>query len=207
MHTVKPLPIFVKVGIAPGDKVTVVTRNGETAEFVVQEVHEDRLTGEGAEYLLRDLVSLKKQAWERPASPCGGEAPLGCSVPWIIALTSEPHGHYQNVFYDACAQHDYCYRHGFASYGVSRAECDEAFLVDMKNLCPKPANGGVGKFLEAIDDSVESRRTCESVADDYYNVVKRYGEDRFLTSTSTYCEYNGPPAHRSSASPSAISTQ
>ena len=197
MHTVKPLPNFVRTGIQPGDKVSVLTRSGETRDFVVREVHADRLTADDAEYLLKDLVSIKKQAWSRPESPCGGEEPLGCSVPWIIALTSESHGHYKDVFYDACAQHDYCYRHGHASYGVDRAECDEAFLADMKNLCPNPATSGVGKLLEVFDDSVESRQTCESVAADYYNAVKRYGADRFLTTASTYCEYDGPPGANS----------
>ena len=205
LHTVKPLPDFVKTGIEPGDTVTVETRSGEEHEFIVREVRENRLSGDDAEFLLKDLVSIKKHAWSRPKSPCGGDLPLGCSVPWLVALTSEAHGHYKEVFYDACAQHDYCYRHGFASYGVDRTACDEAFLVDMKNLCPKPAASGVGKVFEIMDDSVESRQTCEMVADDYYAAVKRYGADRFLTTASTYCEYDGPPSGKPSSANASTS--
>lgn len=202
-HTVKPLPNFVRVGLAPGDRVTVMTRSGETHEFVIAEIRGDRLVGEGVQLTLSDIVSIKKHAWERPKSPCGGDAPLGCSVPWIISLASEVHGHYKEKFYDACAQHDYCYRHGFASYGFDRESCDEAFLVDMQNLCPKPATGGVGKFFEMLDDSEDSRQACETVANDYYQAVRRYGEERFLTAQSTYCEYDGPPARPSPAAGSA----
>lgn len=198
-HTVKPLPNFVKVGLAPGDRITVITRRGETHEFILDEIRGDRLVGDGVELTLSEIVSIKKHAWSRPESPCGGGEPLGCSVPLLVSLASELHGHYKEKFYDACAQHDYCYRHGFASYGLDREACDEAFLVDMKALCPEPASGGVGKFLEVMDDSVESRQQCETAADDFYAAVRRYGEEGFRTSTSTYCEYDGPPAARSGA--------
>ena len=193
-HTVKPLENFVKVGLEPGDTVTVVTHSGEEHEFVVKEIRGDVLFGDGVEYVLHELATIRKHAWSRPESPCGGVKPLGCSVPWFVSLTSESHAHYEDKFYDACAQHDYCYRHGAASYGLDRNACDDNFLDDMLSLCPDPATGKMGKFFEVLDGSLDSRRTCEQVADDYYEAVRRYGEERFETAGSTYCEYNGPPA-------------
>lgn len=192
-HTVKPLPNFVKVGLAVGDTVTITTNDGNTHEFQISDVRDDALVGAQAEYRLLDITSIKKHSWSRPESPCGGEKPLGCSVPLFIALASESHSHYEDKFYDACAQHDYCYRHGQTTYGADRPSCDAEFLVDMQNLCPNPAVGSLGKVLEVFDDSLDSRATCLSVADDYHAAVRRYGEKRFETTNSTYCEYNGPP--------------
>lgn len=192
-HTVKPLPNFVKVGVQVGDKVSVVTRDGRKSEFVVREVTDRHLSGDDETFLLAELESIEKRAWRRPDSPCGGDKPLGCSVPWLVVMTSEAHRHYKDVFHDACAQHDYCYGHGSATYGHDRTHCDDAFLIDMRNLCPKPATTRMGKFFDLIDDSVSSKQVCETVAEDYYNAVRYYGEDRFLDTTSTYCEYDGPP--------------
>lgn len=207
-HTVKPLPNFVRVGLEPGDRIRITTRSGEAHDVVVTEVRSDRIVGEDDEYLLEDLVSIKKSAWERPESPCGGGRPLGCSVPWLVSLASEAHGHYKEQFYDACAQHDYCYRHGHASYGKDRKSCDDAFLEDMRGLCPDAAASGFGRMLEVFDDSVGSRQTCETVANDFYQAVRRYGADRFETTFSTYCEYDGPPsgAPRAPGAPTAEET-
>lgn len=200
-HTVKPLPNFVKVGLQVGDSVTVVTHGGEEHEFVITEIREDALLDGERQFMLKNLASIKKHAWSRPESPCGGEKPLGCSIPLLVALASESHSHYQSKFYDACAQHDYCYRHGAATYGTTRENCDNEFRLDMKNLCPDPAVSQLGKVFEVIDGSLDSRSTCLSVADDYYHAVRRYGEERFLSSNATYCEYNGPPAFPISARP------
>ncbi len=210
MHTVKPLPDFVESALEPGDRITVTTYDGETHEFVVKELRGDLLVGENVQFALKDLASIKKHAWSRPDSPCGGEKALGCSLPLLVSLVSDTHSHYRSKFYDACAQHDYCYRHGFASYGLDRNTCDREFLLDMKNLCPAPAAGKLGKTLEIFDDSVDSRRTCLSVAEDYYEAVHQYGEDKFLTANSTYCEYNGPassPISAATTTPTSVESR
>ncbi|MEM7276772.1 MAG: hypothetical protein AAF385_01495 [Pseudomonadota bacterium] len=191
-HTIKPLPDFVSTGLEASDKVTVTTNGGEVHTFEVREVRGNLLIGEDIQFDLRKLASIKKHAWSRPDSPCGGEKPLGCSVPFLVAIASESHAHYEEKFYDACAQHDYCYRHGYASYGTDRESCDENFLVDMQALCPQAAVTGVGKVFEALDGSLDSRHTCLGVAKDYYGAVRRYGEKKFLTETSTFCAYDGP---------------
>ena len=193
-HNVKPLPNFVNAGLAPGDRVTVTTHDDEKHEFVITEIRGDVLFGENAAFALQDVASIQKHAWDRPESPCGGEKPLGCSLPLLVSLTSELHSYYRDEFYDACAQHDYCYRHGFASYGMDRQSCDDNFLLDMQNSCPDEGSSRVGKIFDVLDDSIQSRRNCLSVADDFYAAVRHYGEKKYATSTSTYCEYDGPPA-------------
>jgi len=192
-HNVKPLPNFVNAGLEPGDHVTVTTHDGKEHEFIITEIRGDVLLGDDAEFALHDIASIHKHAWKRPESPCGGEEPLGCSLPVLVSLASESHRQYREIFYDACAEHDYCYRHGFASYGLDRKSCDDEFLWDMQQSCPDEAGGRLGKVLDALNTSIESRRRCLSVADDFYAAVRRYGEERFATSASTYCEYDGPP--------------
>lgn len=191
-HTVKPLPNFVKVALMPGDRVTVTTHDGATHKFVITEIGGNTLSGDNVQFALQDIASLKKHAWTRPESPCGGEKSLGCSVPFLVNVASKSHSRYGKKFYDACAQHDYCYRHGAASYGLDRDTCDDEFLANMQNTCPSAAGTTIGKVFEVFDDSVDSRQTCLSVADDFYSAVRRYGEEKFLTASSTYCEYNGP---------------
>lgn len=198
-HTVKPLPNFVKTGLAVGDTVTVTTHSAEVVEFVIMDIQNGVLIGKALRFDIKGLASIKKHSWSRPESPCGGEKPLGCSVPLLVALASEAHGHYQDKFYDACAQHDYCYRHGATTYGTTRDDCDDAFLFDMQNLCPDPATGKLGRVMQVMDGSLDSRTTCLTVAKDYFSVVRRYGEEKFATSNSRYCEYDGPPVNPSSA--------
>ena len=189
-HNVKPLPDFVNLAIQPGDKVTVTTKSGETAEFVVTEVTSEALIGTDYRVELTDIEALGKTSWKRPPSPCGGEKALGCSVPLPVSLSSEVYKHYSDYFYDACAQHDYCYRHGFRTYGLDRDACDAELLQNMRIACPAPSQSGFGKIMDVM--SHESRDTCLAMADNFYVVVRQHGKDKFQTDTSTVCEYNGP---------------
>jgi hypothetical protein len=190
-HNVKPLPDFVDKAIQPGDKVIITTKAGETIEFVVSEVTNEMLIGQDHRVALADVETLGKTSWKRPPSPCGGEKRLGCSVPLPVSLTSDVYAHYRRHFYDACAQHDYCYRHGFRTYGLDRDACDAEFLENMLKSCPAPSRFGIGEFLDTM--SVDSRNTCLSTAQEFHVVVQRFGESDFQSDTSTVCEYNGPP--------------
>ena len=192
-HNVKPLPDFVIKAIQPGDKVIVTTKTGETIQFVVSDVTNEMLIGENHRFALADVVALKKVAWKRPLSPCGGDKRLGCSVPLLVSLTSDVHEHYGRHFYDACAQHDYCYRHGFRTYGFGRDACDAEFLQNMRKTCPEPSRSKFRKFLDAVSTEIGSRKTCLSTADQFHAVVQRTGASKFQTDASSFCEYNGPP--------------
>ena len=192
-HNVKPLPDFVNKAIQPGDKVIVTTNTGETIELVVSEVTNEMLIGENHRVALTDVVTLKKISWKRPPSPCGGDETLGCSVPLLVSFTSDVHQHYRRHFYDACAQHDYCYRHGFRTYGFDRNTCDAEFLQNMLKTCPEPSSSKFGRFLDVINIETGSRKTCLSTAEEFHTVVRRFGEKKYQTDASTICEYNGPP--------------
>ena len=76
----------------------VTTHSQETIEFVVTEVTEKALRGTEQQIELIDIAELRKVAWERPPSPCGGDAALGCSVPLLVSLASKEHAHYREEF-------------------------------------------------------------------------------------------------------------
>lgn len=192
-RTVRPLPDFVNAGLEPGDLITVTTTNGEVHEFELQAINGTLLVGNDVQIALEDISSIKKRSWARPTVPCGNQKRLGCSVPLLISIASASHDHYKEVFYDACLQHDFCYGHGLATYGKDRKTCDDEFLKDMQKQCPEPASSKIGKAFEVFDSSVGSRQTCLSVAKDFHFAVDRYGEEKFLSTTSSYCEYDGPP--------------
>ncbi len=194
MHTVRPLPEFVQLALAPGDFVLVTLHDGTVIEMTVAEVRPDALVGGEHSIALNDIATMQKRAWEEPPSPCGGNKPLGCSVPLLVVLASESDAHYKDAFHDACVQHDYCYRHGHRSYGHARNDCDEEFLRNMLTTCPEPAEGMLKKTFELFSDSVESRRQCESTANRFHSLVRRFGEKHFLIQDSSYCEYDGTPA-------------
>lgn len=70
---------------------------------------------------------------------------LSCSLPWIMDELAFPTGGGKSPIglkmRQACAYHDYCYRHGAATYGYTQADCDFALQVQAFRLCA---------FIEAI---------------------------------------------------------
>ena len=184
---VRPYPDFVAAEIQPGDEIRVETDNGESVEFQVVTVKYDRIVGEGYSVLLRDIAKLEKLSKLPPANPCSPQVPLGCSVPDWAKLLHDSQSRYQEYFYPSCEQHDYCYRHGAATYGKSKNTCDSEFLQDMQAQC-NPDDFvdflvlADGKFME-----------CDAVAMEFYLAVQKYGADRYQSAKSTYCEYDGPP--------------
>ena len=191
--SVRPVPDFVQMAIEPGDSVIVTTTAGETVEFVVVDVTEDALHGEDRRFGIADIVTLKKLARQRPPTPCGGEERLGCSVPLLVALASEDHAHYREVFYDACEQHDYCYRHGVRTYGLNREYCDREFLNNMNTICPRPKTSTFGTIIEALSGDMDTSLKCREIANDFYVAARDFGEKHFRDVDSTYCEYDGAP--------------
>lgn len=112
---------------------------------------------------------------------CNTGGPPACSAPRVVTLLSEFHDRYREAFHGACVQHDLCYRHGLATYGFDRAECDARFLDDMRRKCRHWTN------LDPAD-----RLECEGAALHFEDMVRLYGEDRF-EDPGNYCEYLGPP--------------
>ena len=184
---VRPYPDFVAAEIRVGDELRIETRDGQRRELTVYDVQKDRIIGENETILLVDIDQLEKKSNTRPANPCSPQVPLGCSVPgWATAMHSSQ-SHYQEYFYPSCEQHDYCYRHGAATYGLSQTACDYQFLQDMQDQC-HPDN-----FLKLAMMADDDYVLCNAVATEFYLAVQKYGAQRFLSNNSTYCEYDGPP--------------
>jgi hypothetical protein len=192
-HKVRPLPNFVAAAIEPGDTVIVTTYDHEDVEFIVTEVSENAIHSADREFRLVDVAELHKVGHQRPPTPCGGAEPLGCSVPFLVARASKEHGHYKEEFYEACEQHDYCYRHGYRTYGLDREFCDQEFLDNMQKSCPVGDDSTLGSIIEAFDDSMDTRTVCMTVAQDFYVAARDFGEKHYQGRFSSYCEYNGTP--------------
>lgn len=125
-----------------------------------------------------------------PPGKCGAGEPLDCSTPWL-AKVIEPH-HWitsgsalnQGVFSQACKRHDYCYRHGFLTYGKSKGDCDADFQRDMSRTCANP--------VASILTAGVSTGLCDSVAAEMFTAVQALGDKQFRKENGSVCEYEGP---------------
>lgn len=193
MHTVRPLPEFVNLALEPGDEIEITLYDGSQLDLTVSAVDAEAIEGEGQRIELASIKDIRKRAWRAPPLPCGGEKPVGCSVPWFVQLASDTTSHYQTEFHDACVQHDFCYRHGARSYGHTRDDCDTEFLNNMLAACPLPARGFIAKTMDVFNDGPTTRRVCLDTAKNFHAAIRQFGEKYFLGDQSTYCEYDGPP--------------
>ena len=107
-------------------------------------------------------------------------------MPGVITAASDYYSEYARRFDPACVNHDYCYRHGAATYGFDQETCDKAFRDEMRAQC---APGFSMKGMARVATVPQ----CYAAAQQMYEAVKLGGKRFFRTSTSTYCEYDGPP--------------
>lgn len=184
---VRPYTDFVSAEIVPGDKLRIETRDGTRVKLVVVQIRDDRIIGENQTVMLGDIVELEKYSKVPPANPCSPKLPLGCSVPQWATVLSESQARYAEFFYPSCEQHDYCYRHGAATYGTDRDSCDFRFLNDMQAQCMPD------RFTQLLLEMDINYAECNVIAMEFYQVVKKYGVNRFSFTSSSYCEYDGPP--------------
>jgi hypothetical protein len=184
---VRPYPDFIAAEIKPGDQLRIETNDGSRYKLVVVNVLNDRIAAEDQIVLFSDIVSLEKQSKTSPANACNPKQSLGCSVPEWATWLDDSQSKYRDFFYPSCEQHDYCYRHGAATYGMDRNTCDDNFLNNMQKQC-SPANPGTF-FLEVNLDFAK----CNLIAVEFYQIVNKYGAKHFKSAQSSYCEYDGPP--------------
>lgn len=88
---------------------------------------------------------------------------LSCSLPGILEWLAFPtHGDKSPIglrMRQACAYHDYCYRHGAATYGYTQADCDFALQAQAFRLCTfienvgKPDENGHVKDSNCMQDA------------------------------------------------------
>lgn len=116
-----------------------------------------------------------------PAPACGGGEPLGCSIPTAVLVVSSDYEEQADKFHGACVTHDLCYRHGAATYGLSREECDAEFYDNMKTAC----SGFKGLGLLDPEDFAK----CQFAARQTYDAVRRHGEKHYRLASSTFCAY------------------
>jgi hypothetical protein len=185
MKDVRTEPAFIDAAIAPGDQISVETADGKELQFEVRLLSGEVIFGvNGEEIAYEDIDRLQKRSWEEVPHPCGGGRPVGCSIPEVITAVSGYYKDYQERFHQACVQHDFCYRHGYATYGRIRQECDDNFYSEMNKEC------GDTTLLRILDtDSFRRRAECKLAADQLYIGVQKYGSDAFDEAGSTVCEY------------------
>ena len=113
--------------------------------------------------------------------PCGSSEPLGCSIPTAVLVVSKDYEAQADKFHSACVTHDLCYRHGEATYGMTRKQCDVEFYDNMKAAC----SGFKG--LGVLDP--EEFAKCQFAAKQTYEAVRTHGQNHYHSATSTYCAY------------------
>ncbi len=180
-HNIPVKTEYIDAGIQAGDTIEITLKDGEEMTMEVVSVRMDAIEGPDGDISISDIQSIVKRSWELPGHPCEGDEPVGCSVPEVVLLLSAEYKEQAAKFHPACVTHDFCYRHGNATYGATRKECDTAFLADMKKSC-----SGIGG-LDILD--LEQYSICRFAADQTHGVVRLKGEPHFRTSTSSYCEY------------------
>ena len=198
LQTVRPIPDFVTLAIKPGDNVELQTFAGEHVAFQVRHVDAQSISSPEHRFLLNEIDELYVRSRNRPDYPCGGERALRCSVPEkvkaaevvfgnqisgalgnIPGLRGDWHAKYANTFYDACVQHDFCYRHGYKTYGHKKEHCDAEFYHNMLEKCGSVDVG------------------CMAAAKEFSWAVREHAEEgAFQEETSTECQYDGPVTGR-----------
>jgi hypothetical protein len=180
-HNIPVRPDYIEAGVQSGDTLEITMLDGEEMTIEVVDVRTDAIEGPDGDIAITDIRSIVKRSWSLPGHPCGANEPVGCSIPEVILLLSDEFNNQAEKFHPACVTHDFCYRHGQITYGVTRKQCDADFLVDMKKSCRGFAGLGV------LD--LEEYSMCHIAADQIHNVVRLKGEPDFRTTTSSRCEY------------------
>jgi len=190
-------PDYIAAAIDPDDEVLVETTDGRELRMVVAAVEPDAIVGtDGTRVAIADISELSVRSWSDPEHPCGAGQPVGCSIPEVIVDISRYHEEFSDRFHPSCVRHDYCYRHGYATYGYDQRYCDERFYADMQAQC----GGGsmVIKTLESLADvdKIADGAKCRFAADQFYEAVRRHRQKAFRTTTSTACEFDWSPPNR-----------
>jgi len=192
---IPPHPDYIAAAVDPEDEITIETVDGRRVELVVAEVTPDAVVGtDGTRVSIARMRRLTIRSWTDPEHPCGAGEPVGCSIPAVVTEVSKYHVEYGEKFHSACVHHDYCYRHGYATYGYDQRFCDDRFYADMKAECDDSLVKVALESLADVDKLAEGAK-CRLAADQFYEAVRRHGHKAFRTTTSTVCEFDwSPPA-------------
>lgn len=118
------------------------------------------------------------------AQQCLQEEPLACSTPWMLdALTVGVNSYYRDKFAKACVRHDYCYRHGNATYNYSRGYCDDSFYRAMKDTCDNI------DWVSVLSLGV-SNGGCYAAAKAYHTGVQVAGASHYHGKNAPQCRFD-----------------
>lgn len=184
---VRPYENFIRTGVAPGDRVRIVKTDGAEVSTRVLSLQKKHLATEAGDIAMTEITTIARRGWTKSTPACGNGQPLGCSIPVAVDLLTERLDEAKDLFEPACTQHDFCYRHGAATYGHQREDCDREFKQLMEQACRDQ------HALEKISWATNPV-SCKALAGQMHRAVRRYGEGRFVTNVNSYCEYDGPPA-------------
>ena len=77
---------------------------------------------------------------------------------------------WNDLFWDAAVNHDYCYHHGQITYGYTQKDCDGQMLDDLLAIC-RSGRGAEHAWFDA--------ETCMQNAQGMYGAVRQFGGDNF----------------------------
>ena len=180
-HNIPAKAEYILAGVEAGDAIELTTRDGKYREIVVVQISTTSIEAPYESIPFSEITHLVKRSWEKPAHPCGGGLPVGCSIPEVVLAMSEQYKNQADKFHPACVTHDYCYRHGFATYALDRHQCDDEFYANMKKACDGKSLLGRLNFKEF--------GVCQLAANQTFNAVRLYGEPHYQASNSLHCEY------------------
>ena len=180
-HDIPVRQDYIEAGLKPGDFVEIELQDGNERSFEIVDVQFNQIESPAGPIDIQDIESITLRSWTEPGHPCGGNEPLGCSIPEVVLLLSDEYKSQASKFHPACVRHDFCYRHGYLTYDETRESCDTQFHEDMRETC-----GGF-RGLNLLD--LENYSYCKVAADQTYNAVRLKGEPHFRTTNGSYCDY------------------
>ncbi|AME26336.2 hypothetical protein AXG89_20840 [Burkholderia sp. PAMC 26561] len=128
----------------------------------------------------------------------GGEGRgINCSIPSIGDLAFKRPDGVSDIrlrFRQACVNHDFCYRHGFATYGYTQNDCDTALQESAYRLCRQIQRGGGNDSKGEFEGGINPYSYCETEAKKVLLGVALGGSGSYKAAgRSTYFEYDPMP--------------
>jgi hypothetical protein len=124
---------------------------------------------------------------------------LDCSLPPGAGYAFRPHPGAAPValrFRQACAFHDFCYRHGLATYGYQQNDCDEMLQEHSFRIC---------RYVFGDEKTIDE---CRLEAKKITLAVRLFGSDAFQGwGNSTYYEFDPFPVRASRFSAARLLTR
>lgn len=154
-------------------------------------------------------------AHESVRSVLGGKGQgLNCSIPSFVeplffdpsqfdTKNGTPAAPLSLQFAQACYAHDMCYRHGAATYGYQKADCDDLLFDQTYRLCTSiyRSRTNVANSSKQGKDAIQ---TCKAQAGSVYLGVAGFGKQSFQPlGQSTFFEFD--PMARATRAPFRVS--